>query len=312
MHRDYLFFSKYDRLALLLLGGAALVLLTLLITRGRQGSPLTAPPEEQAGDTVERRADDVAPQPAATLHPQPFDPNTVSFNQLRDMGFTAPMAINLIKWREAGKVFRIPQEVLLIHGWEDLDWQLLEPHVTIDPRFRLHPRRSAMSTESDPSRRAQATMQRKDGLNYDSIVSANPYLTTKFTEFTLVDLNAADSAEILRVPGIGPYYAERIIHHRARLGGFISSDQLLDISNFPESALEWFTVSDPHPRKINLLTASAQTLYSHPYIGSRKARAIEQWQRLYGPITTLSQLRETGIFTPEEMERLVPYLELEE
>lgn len=315
MQRDFLFFSKADRLALLLLAAVAIILLTLLVGRswGRRLSeaPHTADTTSTAtpaiarattGDTLRRV------KHSATLQLQTFDPNTVSFDQLAHMGFSNYMAVNLIKWRESGKVFRIPQEILLTHGWEDLDWQQLEPYVVIAPQFR--PRPTTSRSPYSPQQRQERHYEQDQ--NYDSIVAANPYLYTKFTEHTVIDLNTTDSLELLRVPGIGPFYAGWIISRRTRLGGFYAVEQLLDRPNFPENTLDWFAVSTPVLRKINLSTASHQTLSSHPYIGSRKARAIAQWTRLYGPITSLPQLRNTGIFTQEELERLLPYLSIED
>lgn len=316
MRRDFLFFSKTDRLALLLLAAVALLLLTLLIGRS-WGKRLSEAQQHTADSTSTATHTTIRVTTSDTLRRikhsnslqlQTFDPNTVSYDQLVHMGFDNYMAVNLIKWRESGKIFRIPQELLLTHGWEDLDWQQLEPYVVIAPQFR--PRPTAPHSAYSPQQRQARRYEQET--HYDSIVAENPYLRTKFTEHTVVDLNTTDSVELLRVPGIGPHYAGWIISHRNRLGGYISVDQLRDTPRFPENTLDWFTVSAPVLRKINLSTASHQTLSAHPYIGAQKARAIEQWTRLYGPITSLPQLRSTKIFTQEEIERLLPYLDIEE
>ncbi len=44
-----------------------------------------------------------------------------------------------------------------------------------------------------------------------------------------LQLNTADTSDLIALPGIGPYYAKKIIQYREKLGGFASKDQLLDI-----------------------------------------------------------------------------------
>ena len=44
------------------------------------------------------------------------------------------------------------------------------------------------------------------------------------------------------------------------------------------------------------------------YIGYDKAKAISNYQRIYGPITSEEQLRATHIFTDEELEKLKNYI----
>ena len=44
----------------------------------------------------------------------------------------------------------------------------------------------------------------------------------KFPEGIRVELNTADTATLKKIPGIGSYYARRIVDYRNRLGGFVS------------------------------------------------------------------------------------------
>lgn len=46
-------------------------------------------------------------------------------------------------------------------------------------------------------------------------------------------LNTADSAALVTVPGIGPYFARKVIWYGERLGGYVSVDQLDEIEGFP-------------------------------------------------------------------------------
>ena len=53
----------------------------------------------------------------------------------------------------------------------------------------------------------------------------------------LVDLNRADAAALEALPGVGPVTAQRILEHRARIGGFRSVEELLDVSGIGEATL---------------------------------------------------------------------------
>jgi competence ComEA-like helix-hairpin-helix protein len=53
-----------------------------------------------------------------------------------------------------------------------------------------------------------------------------------------IDLNSASKAELVRLPGIGPSYAERILEHRQRLGRFHSVHQLEQVKGIGKRRLE--------------------------------------------------------------------------
>lgn len=48
-----------------------------------------------------------------------FDPNTVEYADLRRLGLSSRMAVSLLKYRAAGKVFRIPEDVATCYGMTD-------------------------------------------------------------------------------------------------------------------------------------------------------------------------------------------------
>ena len=99
--------------------------------------------------------------------------------------------------------------------------------------------------------------------------------------------------------------------HRDKLGGYHSADQLLEVKYFPPELLEWFEVknTDVEIRKININTASFNTLRSHPYIRYEQARDLQRYIRLYGNIADMTALGRTSIFTEKELAQLAPYIE---
>lgn len=123
-----------------------------------------------------------------------------------------------------------------------------------------------------------------------------------------VDINTADSAEFDALPGIGPYFAAKIVEYRAELGGYSSTRQLMDIYNFGEERYEGLKdlvcCSEPEPYR--LWTLPADSLRLHPYIRSwRAANAIVLYRR-NNPADSLSVegVAAAGILPPEDAARL--------
>ena len=55
---------------------------------------------------------------------------------------------------------------------------------------------------------------------------------------TMIDINAATAVELESLPGIGPVIAERVVQHRAAIGGFTSIDQLADVNGISTRMVE--------------------------------------------------------------------------
>jgi competence protein ComEA len=53
-----------------------------------------------------------------------------------------------------------------------------------------------------------------------------------------LDLNAADYADLLRLPGIGPVLAERIVEYRDRHGPFYAVDSLINVTGIGPAKLD--------------------------------------------------------------------------
>jgi DNA uptake protein ComE-like DNA-binding protein len=123
-----------------------------------------------------------------------------------------------------------------------------------------------------------------------------------------LDLNAADSAALDALPGIGPFYAARIVSYRAELGGYSFPEQLMDIYHFDQEKYDGLKdlVFCSRPAPYALWTLPADSLRRHPYIRSwQAARAIvlfrdntprEGW--------TVEAIAAAGILPEEDARRL--------
>ena len=130
----------------------------------------------------------------------------------------------------------------------------------------------------------------------------------RFIDIPKVDLNRADSAALDDLPGIGAWYAKRILAYRAELGGYSFPEQLLDIYRFDREkydALADLVYCSP-PAPYALWTLPADSLQRHPYIRSRQAARSIVLFREHTPREgwTVAALGEAGILPPEDAARL--------
>lgn len=125
-----------------------------------------------------------------------------------------------------------------------------------------------------------------------------------------LDLNRADSSDLVKLPGIGAYFASRIIRYREQLGGFVTTAQLFEIDGLPDSVAGWFFISDSlNTVRLDVNGLSLSSLRRHPYLNFYQARAIVEFRKDRGKLKGPEQLALLEEFTEQDLERLKPYME---
>lgn len=131
-----------------------------------------------------------------------------------------------------------------------------------------------------------------------------------YIDIPLTDLNLADSAAFDALPGIGGWFAKKMIEHREALGGYSYKEQLMDIYKFTQEkymALEdLVTVSDEYVTPYPLWSLPLDSLKSHPYIKDYEtARSIVLYRENSDKEDmTVEGLLKSGILTPDSADRL--------
>jgi DNA uptake protein ComE-like DNA-binding protein len=151
--------------------------------------------------------------------------------------------------------------------------------------------------------------RRGKGMSEAEYDSVKAHYQVKIKPGEHVVLNTADTTVLKTVPGIGSYYAKKVVAYGQRLGGYVSVDQLDEIEGFPLDAKEYLTIEDATPRKLNVNTLTLNELRKHPYINFYQAKAITEYRRLHGPLRSLTDLRLSKDFPLEAIQRLEPYIE---
>lgn len=220
----------------------------------------------------------------------PFDPNTADSTQLLRLGLQPWQVRNIYKFRAAGGVYRQPRDFARLYGLTLKQFRRLEPYIRI-------------KEEDMPAERyfyKYEPIEERDTMKYPIKLQAEERIV----------LNRADTAQLRKVPGIGPYFARKIVEYRERLGGYYRVQQLLEIEDFPETAVDFFIIpDDTQLRKLNINRLSLNELKRHPYLNFYQARAIVDYRRLHGTIQSLDQLSLLRDFPREAIERLTPYVE---
>lgn len=153
------------------------------------------------------------------------------------------------------------------------------------------------------------TYRRGKALSEAEYDSVKAHYQVKIKAGEHVVLNTADTTVLKTVPGIGPYYARKVVEYGQRLGGYVSVDQLDEIEGFPLDAKDYLVIENATPRHLNVNTLTLNELRKHPYLTFYQAKAITDYRRLHGPLTSLQDLRLSKDFPPEAIKRLEPYVE---
>lgn len=152
---------------------------------------------------------------------------------------------------------------------------------------------------------------RKEDFSKSFVVSDSIYRRLQpYIDIPLTDLNKADSAAFDALPGIGGWFAKKMIEHREALGGYSYKEQLMDIYKFtPEkySELEDLVmVSEEYVTPYPLWSLPLDSLRRHPYIKDYEtARSIVLYRENTDKADlTVEGLRRAGILTSENADRL--------
>lgn len=131
-----------------------------------------------------------------------------------------------------------------------------------------------------------------------------------YIDIPLIDLNLADSAAFDSLPGIGGWFASKMVSYRKELGGYSYKEQLMEIWKFDkekyDALADLITLNPENLRQYPLWTLPADSLRKHPYIRNYEtARAIVLFRDNNPPENyTIQALEQSGIISSETASRL--------
>ena len=153
--------------------------------------------------------------------------------------------------------------------------------------------------------------RRKSDFAKSYVVADSVYARLKsYIDIPLLDLNLADSADFDALPGIGGWFASKMVAYRESLKGYSYKEQLMDIWKFDQQKFDalsdLITVDPQNVVPYPLWALPADSLSKHPYIRNYEtARALvlfrentprEQW--------SVSAIEKAGILDSESAGKL--------
>lgn len=225
-----------------------------------------------------------------------FNPNDASFETFRQLGINEKLAARILSYRSKGGRFYVPKDLLKIYDFPLSLYHKLESYIDIPQ----------MQTESKSASFEKNTEDTKT--EWEDVK-----LEASKVEKLYLDINLADSVELMQLKGIGKVLSSRIIKYREQLGGFHSTDQLKEVYHISEEALETleefsYVQDDFETKKIKINEVDFKSLLKHPYIDYDLAKAIMNHRRIYGNFSSTDQLREVYYIKEELLVKLLPYI----
>ena len=213
-----------------------------------------------------------------------FDPNKADSVTLTNLGIKNYIASNILKFRRKGGVFKTKESFAKVYGLTPEKFSELEPYIEITPTLA----------------------DRKDTLR--SIVKTE-------NAHVIVELNSADTTELMKVVGIGRFYAKAIVRFRQQTGGFVNIDQLHELYGMTDQNFNKISpychINTALVQKIKVNTASTERLNVHPYLNFYESKAIYEYRRRKGKLQGIQELRNINELSSETVGKIEPYLSFE-
>ena len=164
-----------------------------------------------------------------------------------------------------------------------------------------------ISTNSRPKSTSPAELRHLDSTFYSNTSPAPR------RQPLMVELNSADTLTLQLLNGIGPAYARRIVRYRERLGGFTSTDQLLEVYGFTPELLAHIaphlTLDSSAIHRLPINTIELKQLIKHPYIEYYQARDIVKLRNSGVRFLTADDLWAIPSMADSTLERMLPYID---
>lgn len=149
---------------------------------------------------------------------------------------------------------------------------------------------------------------------HDFKPGAESYKTVPAKKLELtVEINSADSLELQKIPGIGTVLSRRIVAYRTRLGGFYSTEQLLEVYGIDSlkyaQIKRFITVNSDFVKKISVHQATYRDLIKHPYLDAYLVKHILSYQQKNQTFQDFSALKKSANLYDSLAQKLEPYLD---
>jgi len=216
-----------------------------------------------------------------------FDPNNLPDDQWKQLGLNGGQIRVINNYQSKGGKFRKKEDLKKIHVMEN-EYARLEPYIKIKEQHVDTAKKSEKKIFAQSS-------------NHVAVH---------------IDIGIADTIEMQAVKGIGPSRARGIFKYRQLLGGYYSVQQIREVYGidsvvYSEIVSQVFIKDTTNIRKLNINTATAEQLGTHPYIRKKLAELIVKYRNEHGAFSDLSAIKHIPLVNEDLFRKLAPYLKVE-
>jgi competence ComEA-like helix-hairpin-helix protein len=237
-------------------------------------------------DSVVTNTDAVSGLP---MESTPFDPNNFTTEIGRSIGLSEKQSQSILNYIEKGGQFRKKEDFRKMYVISDEKYESVADFIDLPDQ--------APTYKTDNFKRSKPAKREKERVR----VTAN--------------INTADSSELVKVSGIGPFYAKSIVKYREELGGYVSKSQLLELYGMDKERYEALAPllllesTEPY-RLINVNTIQVEELVKHPYFDWNLSRYLVNYRENHGNFTSVEELEKLRLIDTELYRKIAPYITL--
>jgi len=221
------------------------------------------------------------------LNPFPFDPNQLPEEEWLRLGLAGHQIKAIKNYEKKGGKFLRKEDLSKIYSLSDVEYKILEPFIRIDARYEKPEKRQSDSSQFKRERPGKHV----------------------FTG--VIELNLADSLQLMQLQGIGPWTAHRILKYRERLGGFLLVSQLREIKGVDSALIveigHQLSADESMIHKLDINRAEFKQLLSHPYLDMALVKKIIQHRERRGRFSSWEEFMEVIAPDTKTVERLKHY-----
>ena len=220
-----------------------------------------------------------------------FDPNIISEKQWLKLGLNKKQCLTINNYLSKGGKFYKKEDIRKIYGITESIYTQLEPFIVIKEPIEK-------DSFSNKAINRSAIFKKEDRLKVE------------------IELNTADSVNLLQLKGIGPVLASRTIKYRNKLGGFLNIEQLGEIYGITQELIQNIgnnvKINPSLVKKININTSNSADLKSHPYINNWNiANSVVNYRNKHGLYKSIEDIRKLDLVSDELYAKLAAYLTIE-
>jgi DNA uptake protein ComE-like DNA-binding protein len=222
-----------------------------------------------------------------------FDPNKLNVEEWKKLGLLPAQIKAITNYRAKGGVFYKKEDLKKIYTLSEADYKKLEPYIHI--------------VTKNYGNRAVTLQDSAHLQKYEEKVAVNNLKKTP-----ILNLNLADTIDLIQLPGIGPVYAKRILKYRNLLGGYCNLEQLQEVYGMDSlrfgTIKPFLQVDKKDIKQILINKIDYQDLRRHPYIKANHAKVIVQYRSQHGIFKNIEDLADIVLFDKDYLRKIEPYL----